>query len=137
MGQVDDRRRARNFAERGGILLRRCLQIICFNRHGMNLLRTQPSMRQQSLLQMGEISIGMSGWSHTLVDLHQGQAFPRNVLIGQRTKHQPWRASAADCHNVATTLSRYSASIICNELGSRTRRRVCIGKNFHLHRVHP
>src|ERR1700752_286756 len=82
-------------SERLSISRRRSSQVGRFHRHGVDLLGTQRSMLEQTLAQMGEVSVRMPRWRHALVYLCHMYPVPRDIFVCQITQHKPWSMTAA------------------------------------------
>jgi len=133
MGEVEDRRRARNLLKRRGVLAARRFQVCRFYGHGVNLLRAQRTMREQALLQVREVAIGMPRGRHALVHLDDMHVGPGQVLISQRTQHRPRGVPPTDGHDEATARRDGRPRFPDSERGARPRHRIGIGQSFDPH----
>src|SRR5262245_32866780 len=99
----------------------------------MDLLRAQRGMLKQAFAQVGEVSVRMSGRSHTLVDLIYMHTGPRDVFLRQRSQHDPRSVTATDSQSKAATGSNRSTSIHRDCRRGRTRNGIGIFKYLELH----
>src|SRR5918999_4246295 len=87
--EVEHRRRSCELPQSQGVLRGCGLQVRRFHGHGMDLLRVQGGMLKQAFAQVREVSVQVSVWSHTLVDLTYMYTYPRDIFPRQRPQHEP------------------------------------------------
>src|SRR6516162_2177931 len=90
-------------------------------------------MFEQTVPQVGQVPVGISGRSNAFIDLHNMHGFPGYVLIRQGAQHLPRRMTAADGHDEPAARRHGRVRQGGNDLGSLAGNRIGIGKNFNLH----
>src|SRR6516164_7613135 len=90
-------------------------------------------MFEQTVAQVSEVPVRISGRSNAFVYLHHMHGFPGNILIRQSAQHLPRRMAAADGHDEPATCRHGRPRFGGNDLGSLAGNRLGIGKNFNLH----
>src|SRR5215472_15361841 len=99
----------------------------------MNLLGSERRMLKQTFMQMGKVSVRISRRRHALVHLHHIHVLPRNILVGQGTKHLPRRVAATNREIEAATRVHCRASLGSHDLSALSSHRIGIGEYFNLH----
>src|SRR5262249_20058961 len=89
-------------------------------------------MFEQTVAQVGQVPVGISGRSNAFVYLHNMHGFPGYVLIRQGTQHLPRRMTAADGHDEPATRHHGRPRLSGNDLAGLVGNRIGIGKNFNL-----
>ena len=133
MSEIEHGRRAGDVLERRGVLDARGFEISRFHRHGMNLLGAKRAMRKQAFAQVREVPVGMSRRRHPFVHLHDVHVGPGHLFVGQGAQHRPWRMTAADRHDEATTRGDGRPRLPRCECGGRSRHRIGIGQRIDPH----
>jgi hypothetical protein len=133
MGEIEHGGRAGDLPEHQGVSPARGFQVCRFDRHRMNLLGLERAMREQTLAQVGEVPVGVSGRRHPLVDLDDMHTGPWHLFIGQCTQHRPGSVTPADGHDETTTRADRGARLRGRECGTRPRDRIGIGQRLDLH----
>jgi hypothetical protein len=97
MNEIEDRGRSSDLLEFHDILGGRGFQVFSgFNGHGMDLLRPQRNMQQQTFADVSEIAIWMPVRGHSLIDLKEVHTGPWDVFVCERAQHDPRSVTAAD-----------------------------------------
>ncbi len=135
MDEVEDNRRTGYLLQSQGIAPGRGIQIRCFHRHGIHLLRAYRSVVEQAFSQMRQVPVVALSGCDALVHLHQMQSFPRNILVRQRAQHEPWSLAAAKRCDKATARSHGRTSVGCDQPRGFLGDGFGIRKQFDFHRT--
>src|SRR5262249_3921186 len=90
-------------------------------------------MFEQTVAQVGQVPVGISGRSDAFIDLHNMHGFPGHVLIRQGAQHLPRRMTAADGHDEPAERRHGRPALGGKSPGRLAGNRIGLGKNFNLH----
>ena len=133
MRQVKHGRRSQHIAQRGGVLFGRSIQIWQSHGHGVNLFAFDWSVSQQTLVEVRQVAVGISVGRYSLVNLKYLHCCPGNILVGQRTQHDPGSMTSTHCHRKLTSHGNCSASVGGNDGRCAFRRGLRIRQHFQCH----
>src|SRR5262245_8422191 len=82
---------------------------------------------------MRQVAVRVSGLRYALVDLHEVNSGPWNVLTCKHAQHEPRRVAATDRYNKAAALGDRLTGLRCHDLSTSFRYRIGVDKQFSLH----
>src|SRR5262245_4260714 len=83
-----------------------------------------------------EVSVGVAFRCDTLIDLKYVHAFPRNLFVGESTKHHPWRVTSADRHDETAAFDDGLSRLRGDQRRSFPCHHVSVLKHFDSHRCY-
>src|SRR5271169_1405800 len=90
-------------------------------------------MFEQTFMQVSQISIGIAGGSHPLVDLENVNTGPRYVFVRQGAQHDPRSMATTDCHDEPAAICDRRPSILGDDGGGSFRGGLRVGNHFKRH----
>jgi hypothetical protein len=135
MNEIEHDRVASELSERLRVPRACPFQIGRFHRHGVNLLGTQRTVREQALAQVREVAVRVPGRGYALVDLNHVHKGPWHFFIGQRPQHRPGGTATAEGHDEAAARGDGLAGLLGRERGAGARDRIGVGQRLDSHGV--
>ena len=118
VNEIEHRRRAGDLAESPRILRGCRFQVGRFDRHGVDLFRTQWRVSSRLSRRCVRFLSGSSRGRNSFVHLHHVNGIPGNIFSGQIAEHDPRGVAAADGHDKsAARCDRLRASAAMNRGG--------------------
>ena len=90
-------------------------------------------MFEQTLTQVGEVTVGITSRGDAFVHLEQMDRFPGHIFVSKRPQHLPWCVTTADGHYERAARGHGCPRLSRDDFGRLPGNRISIVKYFNSH----